>query len=100
MHDLGARLPCLVDGFSQVGDLKTYGVSRDVIIKVHIEEVAGHRRASAYGKSCCADAGKADRWSCRKNRLRSVMIGNQAATVPVSLLNGRCSAIVVPRWLR
>jgi hypothetical protein len=45
MHDLGARLSCLVNGFNQVGDLNAYRISRNVIVKVHVEEVAGHRRA-------------------------------------------------------
>ncbi len=47
VHDLGARLPCLVDGFNQVSDLNPYGIARNVMSKMHIEEVAGHRRAPA-----------------------------------------------------
>ncbi len=50
MHDFGARLLCLVDSFSQVSDLNAYRVASNVVIKVHVEEVAGHRRAP-YGKS-------------------------------------------------
>jgi len=59
VHDLGARLPCLVDGFNQVSDLNPYGVARNMMIKVHMEEVAGHRRAPERKETeCSADAGK------------------------------------------
>jgi hypothetical protein len=44
MHDFLASLPCLVDGFNQVSDLNPNGVARNVVIKVNVEEVAGHRR--------------------------------------------------------
>lgn len=50
VHDLGARLACLVDGFNQVGDLHPYGVARHVVIKVHVEEEAGHRQTDTYGQ--------------------------------------------------
>jgi hypothetical protein len=43
-HDFGARLPCLVNCVSQVIDLNANGVARNVMINVHVEEVAGHRR--------------------------------------------------------
>jgi hypothetical protein len=71
MHDLGARLVSLVDGFNQVSDLNADGVARNVMIKVHIEEVAGHRRASAYGKSMLR----------RRRESRSMVLQEEPASV-------------------
>jgi hypothetical protein len=48
----------LVDGFSQVGDLNAYGVARYVMIKVHVEEVAGHRRAIPWECHAAPTPGK------------------------------------------
>jgi hypothetical protein len=61
MHDLGARLPRLVDRFNQVSDLNPDGIARNVVIKVHIEEVTGHGREPVLMVwACCADARKAE----------------------------------------
>ena len=40
VHDIGARLPCLFNCVHQVIDFNAFGVSRNMIAKVHVEEVA------------------------------------------------------------
>jgi hypothetical protein len=39
-----------------------------VMIKVYVEEVAGHGRAPVRMEACCADAGKADWKALRGER--------------------------------
>lgn len=81
VHDLSAGLLCLIDGLGQVANLDAYGVSSDMIIEVHVKEVAGHRaRPVQNTKTSYADARIGN-----DDRLRTVMIGKLATSLTVSL---------------